>query len=169
MTHAYQTRARQLIHDMTSLPGRSAQDCMLELQHHLRTLCIQYFPKRRSHSSAPSQLLSISSRMWNARTEALRFQGRSLRALFKCWGHVTTFLVCTKGLAPDGLPALVWKYFATELAWPGMNTFVECLDGVSHSTSVTLDNGLDPPPSQAEQNSIQTTSTETDRPSASSQ
>ena len=103
MRHAYQTqldswvrfeaRARQLIHDMTSLPGRSAQDCMLELEHHLRTLCIQYVPKRRSHSSAPSQLLSISSRMWNARREALRFQGRSLRALFKCWGHVTTFLV----------------------------------------------------------------------------
>ena len=64
MRHAYQTqldswvrfevRACQLIYDMTLLPGRSAQDYMLDLEYHLRTLCIQYFPKRRSHSSAPS-------------------------------------------------------------------------------------------------------------------
>ena len=249
MRHAYQAqldnlvnfeaRARQLIHDMTSLPGRSAQDCMIALENQLRTLCIHYFPKRRSHRSAPSQLLSISSRMWNARREALRVQGKSLSALFKCWSHVTTFLVChkqirqfsrahrrqklesilaegtnlamhgqtfewyrkirqlcpkhrirriqmydphgmplsptqeiqqieqyyialysdahlprfnteplqsapfdcqvmtdalralpsTKALAPDGLPALVWKHFATELALPVMNTFVECWMG----------------------------------------
>ena len=35
----------------------------------------------------------------------------------------------TKALAPDGIPALVWKHFATDLAEPIMNTFVECWMG----------------------------------------
>ena len=38
-------------------------------------------------------------------------------------------LPSTKALAPDGIPALVWKHFATELALPVMNTFVECWMG----------------------------------------
>ena len=82
---SFEARARQLIHDMISLPDRTAQECMIDLETKLRTLCIQYFPKRRSQRSVPSQLQSISSRTWNARREALRVQGQSLRALFMCW------------------------------------------------------------------------------------
>ena len=69
---------------------------MLDLETQLRALCIQHFPKRRSLRSVPSQLLSISSRMWNARREALRIQGQSLGSLFRCWKHVTTYLGCHK-------------------------------------------------------------------------
>ena len=82
MRHAYHAQldtwvhfeagARQLIQAMTALPDRSAQDCMINLETKLRALCIQHFPKRRSRRSAPSQLQSLSSRMWNARRAALR-------------------------------------------------------------------------------------------------
>ena len=106
MRHAYHAQletwirfeacARQLIQAMIALPDRSAQDCMFDLETKLRALCIHYFPKRRSRRSAPSQLHSLSSRMWNARRGALRVQGKSLRELFMCWRHVTTFLGCHK-------------------------------------------------------------------------
>ena len=235
----FEDRARQLIDDMISIPDRTAQNCMLDFETQLRALCIQYFPKRRSPRSVPSQFLSISSRMWNARREALRIQGKSLGSLFRCWKYVTTYLGChkqirqfsranrrqkfetilaegadlalhgqtfewyrkirqlcpkqrlrriqmydqhgislsptqeiqqieqyyialysddhqpqfntdpitvapfdcqaltdalralpsTKALAPDGIPALVWKHFAKDLAVPIMNTFVECWMG----------------------------------------
>ena len=38
-------------------------------------------------------------------------------------------LPSTKALAPDGIPALVWKHFAADLAPHVMNTFVECWMG----------------------------------------
>ena len=92
----FEDSARRLIHEMTSFPAQTAQDYMFALETKFRDLCIRHFPKRRPRRSAPSQLQSISSRMWHARREALRVQGHSLRALFWCWKHVTTYLGCQK-------------------------------------------------------------------------
>ena len=70
----------------------SAQDSMLDLETRLRELCISFFPKRRPRRTTPSQLQSISSRMWHARREALRIQGSSLRALILGWMHVIHYI-----------------------------------------------------------------------------
>ena len=153
MRHAYQAqldnwvcfeaRARQLIHDMTSLPGCSAQDCMIALENQLRTLCIHYFPKRRSHRSAPSQLLSISSRMWNARREALRVQGKSLSALFRCWRHVTTFLVCHKQIRQHSRPTDDRNLKASWREGPTWPCTVRPLNGIARFDSSVLSKGFD--------------------------
>ena len=74
---------------------------MHTLEQELRTICSNFFPKRKPRTQMAPQIPSIAARMWQARKQALACRGHSVRDLFECWAYLTTFRTLHKAIRKE--------------------------------------------------------------------
>ena len=77
VSHGFEAGFGAVLQQHQSGFQQDPEDQMLILERQIRDLCIAFFPKRFQHPSMPTQIPSLSSRMWHARREALRVRGHS--------------------------------------------------------------------------------------------
>lgn len=86
----FEVQIRQCI-DRHSQLQRPQEVSMHALERDIRTICSQCFPKRKPRAQMIPQIPSMAARMWQAGKQALAIKGCSIRDLFECWAHLTTF------------------------------------------------------------------------------
>ena len=86
----FEARARQCIASHATAQQQS-EVFMHTLESDIRTICIHFFPKSKLRFPMVPHIPSLSARMWQARKQAMIIRGRSIRDLFNCWAHLTTF------------------------------------------------------------------------------
>ena len=69
---------------------------MHALEQELRIIYSLFFPKWKPRVPQAPHIPSIAARMRSARKQALAVRGRTIRGLFECWVHITTFRILHK-------------------------------------------------------------------------
>ena len=61
------------------------------MEHDLRELCLEHFPRQKKHFSSDKTVVSLTARMWHARRQARQVLYVHVRTLFHSWKHLTIF------------------------------------------------------------------------------
>ena len=61
------------------------------MEHELRELCLEHFPRQKKPFSTDKTVVSLTTRMWHARRLARQVLYVHVRSLFHSWKHLTIF------------------------------------------------------------------------------